>query len=337
MPHQTGGAKVNAVVFEGGVARLEGNRSLPRRKSGEALIKVLVAGVCNTDLEILRGYMSFSGVPGHEFVGVVEEAGTTALVGKRVVGEINCSCRECEFCKMGLEHHCRNRTVLGIQGRDGAFAEYLTLPEANLHVVSDELSGEVAVFAEPTAAAFRILEQMKLKRTDRCVVLGDGKLGLLAAQVLASVTTLTLVGHNRRKLEIARSLGIDARLEEGFGERDFDVAVDCTGSAGGFKVALALLRPMGTLVAKTTVAGDVPVPIWQVVVDEVTIVGSRCGPFRPALEALRIGTVKVAPLISARYAIDNFEAAFAKAREKNTLKVLIYPAGDSWKKTAASS
>jgi threonine dehydrogenase-like Zn-dependent dehydrogenase len=328
---------MKAVVFEGGVARLRNDYPLPHRKPGEALIKVLVAGVCNTDLEILRGYMGFSGVPGHEFVGVVEEADSRALVGRRVVGEINCPCGACRFCKMGLGHHCRSRTVLGIQGRDGAFAEYLTLPEANLHSLSDEIPDETAVFAEPTAAAFRILEQVSLKRTDRCIVLGDGKLGLLVAQVLAPKSTPTLLGHNRRKIEVAQSLGIAARLEEGFDERDFDVAVDCTGSAAGFKAALALLRPQGTLVAKTTVAGDVPAPTWMVVVDEITVVGSRCGPFKPALEALQSGTVKVAPLICARYALDDFEAAFAKAREKDVFKVLFYPTGDSWKETDTSS
>jgi threonine dehydrogenase-like Zn-dependent dehydrogenase len=321
---------MKAVVFEGGKAQVRDGYPKPQRRPGEALVRVSVAGVCNTDIEILGGYMSFSGVPGHEFVGVVEEADTGALVGRRVVGEINCPCGDCQFCEMGLVRHCRRRTVLGIQGRDGAFAEYLTLPEANLHFVNDNMADEVAVFAEPVAAAFRILDEVTLKHSHRCAVLGDGKLGLLVAQVLGARTGLTLVGHNHGKLAVAKSLGITAHAEEGFVERDFDVVVDCTGNAGGFKAALAMLRPQGTLVAKTTVAGDISVPMWQVVVDEIKIVGSRCGPFEPAIKALHDGSVRVEPLISARFALEDIEAAIAKAREKDTIKVLVYPAGNPW-------
>jgi threonine dehydrogenase-like Zn-dependent dehydrogenase len=322
---------MRAVTFEDGRARAREDYPKPVRGPGEALVRVSVAGICNTDIEILRGYMSFSGVMGHEFVGVVEEADTKALVGRRVVGEINCPCGTCPLCEMDLGRHCRKRTVLGIQGRDGAFAEYLTLPETNLHFVSDSTADEAAVFAEPVAAAFRILDEAPLQRSDRCAVLGDGKLGLLVAQVLHPRARVTLIGHNQGKLAVAKSLGITAHTEEGFAEKDFDVVIDCTGSAGGFKAALAMLRPQGTLVVKTTVAGEVPVPMWQVVVDEIKIIGSRCGPFEPALKALHNDAVRVEPLVSARYALTDFDAAIAKAREKDSLKILLYPSGEAWK------
>jgi threonine dehydrogenase-like Zn-dependent dehydrogenase len=318
---------VKAIVVQDGKARLRVDYPKPARRPGEALIRALVAGICNTDLEILAGYMAFSGVLGHEFVGVVEEADTRALAGRRVVGEINCPCGECAFCEAGRGSHCRRRTVLGISGRDGAFAEYLTLPEANLHLVHPDMPDETAVFAEPTAAAFRILEQTTPRFDERCAVLGDGKLGLLVAQALAGKCAVTLVGHNERKIALARSLGLTAVLESHLDEKDFDTVVDATGSAEGFAATAKLVRPMGRIIAKTTVAGDVPAPLWRLVVDEITVIGSRCGPFEPALAALRDGSVKVEPLVSARYGLDDFDKALAKAQEPDTLKVLLHPGG----------
>jgi len=317
---------MKALVIEGGRLRFEKNRPLPRR-GGEALVRVSAAGICNTDIEILRGYMGFEGVPGHEFVGSVEEASAAALIGRRVVGEINCGCGECDLCRAGMARHCRKRTVLGISGRDGAFAEYLSLPEANLHTIPDGMPDDVATFVEPTAAAFEILEQVPVKPDDRCAVLGDGKLGLIAAQVLGGRCKVTLVGRHAAKLAVARQLGLRALAQNEFREKDFDVAIDATGRAEGLAAALDLLRPRGTLVLKTTVAGETRMPFARVVVDEITIIGSRCGPFEPAIEALTRGTVNAAPLVSGRFRLEDFEKAFARAQEPDALKVLLYPAG----------
>lgn len=318
---------MKALLLEKGSVTLAHDHPRPTRAPGEALVRVLAAGICNTDLELLRGYMGFEGVPGHEFVGIVEEADTESLVGKRVIGEINASCGECALCMEGIGRHCARRTVLGIAGRDGAFAECLALPEGNLHLVPDSLTDEEATFVEPVAAAMRILEQVTLDGSQRVIVLGDGKLGILIAQVLTRHSHLTLAGHNPKKLAIAKTLGLDACLEDELSESGFDVAVDATGSAGGFDAAANLLKPTGVLVAKTTVAGDVPVALSKLVVNEITVVGSRCGPFGPAIEALSRGEVSVRPLVTATFALEDFEAAFAMARERDTLKVLLCPSG----------
>jgi len=318
---------MKALVFKRGKLALLTDYPRPRRTPGDALIRINVAGICNTDLEILGGYLNFEGVPGHEFAGVVEEADDKDLVGKRVVGEINVACGECDFCREGLGRHCRNRTAIGIEDRDGAFAEYMTLPEANLHVIPDDLDDDTAVFTEPTAAAFAILEQVTPQRDDRCLVMGDGKLGLLVAQVLAPHCRLKLLGRSVRKLSIAREIGLEAVVAGRLEEPDFDIVVDATGSKSGFEGALSLVRPRGTLVLKTTLSGDVPVPLWRIVVNEITMVGSRCGLFKPAIEALREGSVQVAPLVSARYPLEEFKAAFAKSQEHGVVKVLLYPQG----------
>ena len=297
----------------------------PSPRLNEALIRVTRAGVCNTDLEIVKGYMGFTGVLGHEFVGVVESAPKKELVGRRVVGEINCACGACEMCRRGLGRHCPTRTVLGILSRDGAFAERLTLPVENLHVVPDELADDEAVFTEPVAAAFEIIEQLPyLGPTYSVVVLGDGKLGLLVAQVL--VTTgcrLVAVGKHPEKLGILQARKIATRLLIECGDDQFDIVVDCTGSPSGFELASKLVRPRGTIVLKSTVAGAAPLNLAPLVINEITVIGSRCGPFPPALQALRARKVDVRPLISAAYPIEEGVAAMHCAAQKGALKVLL--------------
>ena len=296
----------------------------PIPTEGEALIKVHMAGVCNTDLEIVKGYMGFSGTLGHEFVGTVESAPDESLVGKRVVGEINCACGVCAYCEAGMHTHCPNRTVLGIQNRDGAFAEYVTLPQANLHVVPDNVQDEIAVFTEPTAAAFRILEQLDLGEEERVIVLGDGKLGQLCAQVLwQRAAHVVCVGRHEEKLALLRALHMDIALDSAEIPGEADVVVEATGSASGLARAFDLVRPMGAVVLKTTVAGDTPAPLALPVIKEIVIVGSRCGPFAPALEALTLGTVSVGPMISATYPLSEGLDALKKAEDKGVLKVLI--------------
>ncbi|MCP4646000.1 MAG: alcohol dehydrogenase catalytic domain-containing protein [bacterium] len=315
---------MRAVVFDGEL-RVD-DVPMPVPDTGEALIRVSVAGVCNTDLEILKGYMGFAGVPGHEFVGVVEEAANSHLVGKRVVGEINCPCGECRYCGLELPHHCANRSVLGIAGRNGAFAEYLTLPEGNLHLVPDAASDEVAVFTEPTAAAFRILEQVTVTGEDRVVVLGDGKLGQLAAQVLWLHTKrVVCVGKHAWKLALLDRLHIGTASVDEPLEQGADVVVEATGSESGLRRALELVRPEGTVVLKTTVAGPVDADLSRPVIDEVRIVGSRCGPFRPALEALTLGNVEVTPMVTETFGLDDGVAALRRSAEADVMKVLICP------------
>jgi alcohol dehydrogenase len=314
---------MRALVYDGQL-RLVEDYHQPVPPPGEALVRVKLAGICNTDLEIVRGYMGFQGVLGHEFVGVVEECAEESLVGQRVVGEINCYCGECPTCRTGAPTHCPNRTTLGIGGRDGAFADYLSLPVANLHTVPEAVSDEAAVFVEPLAAALEILEQIQVKPTDRVVVLGDGKLGLLVAQVLGLTgCDLVVGGRHEEKLTILQRQGIDARLADGLPMGKADVVVDCTGHASGFAAARGLVKPRGTLVLKSTFHGDVEVNLSMLVVDEITLVGSRCGPFTPALRLLERGLVDVKPLISATYLLDDGVAAFEQAREKGTLKVLL--------------
>lgn len=316
---------MKALLYDG---ELKLRRDYPRPKPppGEALIRVSLAGICNTDLEIIKGYMGFQGVLGHEFVGVVEAAEEERWLGKRVVGEINCYCGACPLCRKGLFTHCPQRTTLGIWGRDGAFADYLTLPLANLHSVPEEVSDEEAVFVEPLAAALEILEQIQVKPTDRVVVLGDGKLGLLVAQVVAlQGCDLLVVGHHAHKLEILKRLGIATHLGEGSWERSFDIVIDCTGKPKGLAQALELLRPRGTLVLKSTYHGEAEVDLSHLVVDEITLIGSRCGPFAPALELLRRGLVEVVSLISATLPLDEGVRAFHLAGKRETLKVLIRP------------
>jgi len=296
----------------------------PREEVGEALVRVLVAGICNTDLEISRGYMGFRGVIGHEFVGRVEKAADPALIGLRVVGEINASCGQCDVCRRGLERHCPHRTVLGILGRDGAFADYLRLPVRNLHPVPYEMSNERAVFAEPTAAAIEIIEQLSLQPGAPVAVLGDGKLGLLITLVLAAhELEVTLVGHHPDRME--RVVGQVACFccEDDRTDERFPVVVEATGNPQGFALAQQRVEPRGTIVLKSTTAKVPSVNLAQLVIDEVTVVGSRCGPFRPALRLLRENKVRPEAMIDARYALDAGLEAFALAMRPGTCKVLL--------------
>jgi threonine dehydrogenase-like Zn-dependent dehydrogenase len=301
-------------------------KDLPRpERADECLIRVSRAGICGTDLQLLEGYAEFTGVPGHEFVGVVERApaADAAWVGKRVVGEINIGCRRCDWCARGIKEHCDTRTVVGIRQHDGAFAEYLSLPAVNLHAVPDSMDDETAVFAEPVAAACRIFEQMAVDDRAHVAVVGDGRMGLLVAQVLkTAVSDVTVFGHHDRKLAIARSLGLGAtRSDTSVSTASrFDVVVDVTGRPEGLRRALELVKPRGTVVMKSTFHGEAPIATWPIVVDEVTLVGSRCGPFRPAIDLLASGAVQVKPLIARVARLDEYESAFAEARR--ALKVL---------------
>jgi threonine dehydrogenase-like Zn-dependent dehydrogenase len=309
--------------------RLKLDESAPRPVvAGEALVRVTLAGICNTDLEILRGYLGFNGILGHEFVGVVEHSPSGALDGRRVVGEINAPCGSCSICRAGHLTHCPRRTTLGIAGRDGAHAAYLVLPEENLHPVPEAVPDEAAVFTEPLAAALEIPDRVHIRPTDHVAVLGDGKLGLLVAQVLALTgCELLLLGRHRRKLEIVARRGVPVRRVESAAEElrpaSFDVVVDCTGHADGFATARRLVRPRGTLVLKSTFHGALTVNMSQVVVDEVSLVGSRCGPFAPALRLLAAGLVDVESLIDARFPLSRGEEAYARASQRGTLKVLL--------------
>jgi threonine dehydrogenase-like Zn-dependent dehydrogenase len=312
---------MRAIVLEDSV-ELRRDYPEPEPKAGEVAVRVLCAGICETDLQLIRGYMGFRGVLGHEFVGIAESG---PFAGRRVVGEINCACRHCDLCRRGLPTHCSNRTVLGILNHDGAFAETITVPQENLHVVPDDMPTEVAVFTEPVAAAFQIPAQIQVQRSDRVVVLGDGRLGNLCAQVLAgSSDHVLVVGKHANKLALLQSLGIATALRDQVEPRhDADIVVDCTGSESGLPTALSLVRPRGTIVLKTTVAGEQTLAWAPFVIDEITLVGSRCGPFDQALKALAEGRVTVAPLISDRFDLSDGAQALEHARTKPVLKVLL--------------
>jgi threonine dehydrogenase-like Zn-dependent dehydrogenase len=295
----------------------------------EALVRVIKSGICNTDLEIVRGYAGFNGTIGHEFVGIVEECESGRhLTGKRVVGEINAGCGNCELCTGGDSRHCPSRTVLGIHGRDGAHAEFLTLPARNLIEVPDSVSDESAVFAEPLAAANGICDRVQFERHTKVVVIGDGKLGLLCAMTARLKSeNVVLVGKHQEKMRIAARSGVDTvMLEDADGSgRRFDVAIEASGSNSGLATALDLVRPRGTIVLKSTFEGT---PIWdaaRIVVDEISIVGSRCGRLAPAIELLASKSVSVEDLISDEQPLANALAALELARQKGVLKVLLSP------------
>jgi threonine dehydrogenase-like Zn-dependent dehydrogenase len=298
---------------------------VPRPGPGEALVQVLAAGVCNTDVELTRGYMAFKGTFGHEFVGQVAEASNEQLIGKRVVGEINCVCHTCQFCQLEMPHHCLNRSVLGILNRDGAFAEFLTIPEENLHLVPNSIRDDVAVFTEPLAAAFRILEQVEILPGDRVIVLGDGKLGQLIAQVLWIKTKrLACVGKHAWKLDMLKKLGIATVHTDEPIEGMADVVVESTGSYSGLQRALELVRPEGTIVLKTTVTHPTALDFSGPVINEVRIIGSRCGPFRPALDALAMGNVEVRPMITESYSLSDGVYALERAQSPEVMKVILH-------------
>ncbi|HEV2881861.1 MAG TPA: alcohol dehydrogenase catalytic domain-containing protein [Pyrinomonadaceae bacterium] len=303
----------------------------PREASGEAVVRVSLAGICNTDVEITRGYAGFAGTLGHEFVGVVESAhGAPQLVGRRVVGEINAGCGHCELCAGGDARHCPQRTVLGIVGRDGAFAQYLSLPIVNLLIVPDEIEDARAVFTEPLAAACGIMERVRIGRETRVAVVGDGKLGLLCAQAVKaqSGAAVTLIGKHENKLRVVRARGVETALA-GELPRElqgaFDVVVEASGAGGGFALAVGLTRPRGVLVLKSTFHGATGFDAARIVVDEISIVGSRCGRFAPALEMLARDAVDVASLVTEEFPLADGVRAMQRATENGVLKVLLRP------------
>lgn len=319
---------MRAVVFDKEL-KLVNDYAKPVPKKGEALVKVTLAGICNTDFEITKGYMGYVGVLGHEAVGVVEEINDDdkSLLGKRVVAEISYGCKEpdCPYCAQKLYRHCPKRHTLGIVNKDGVFAEYFTMPLETLFEVPDNVTDEQAVFTEPLAAACEITEQLHIKPFEKVIILGDGKLGLITALTLnAQNIDVVLVGKHQNKLDIARAQGVETKLLNDLKiEKIYDVVVEATGSISGFETALALTKPRGTLVLKSTVAASKELNLAPVVIDEITVLGSRCGQFPAALRLLKSEKVDFSPLISGRYAVNDAIQAFEKNKEKDTLKVLL--------------
>ena len=315
------------VVDQTGHVKLAKDRPTAQLQDGKALVRVTYAGICNTDLEIVKGYMGFEGILGHEFVGIVESADDKSLVGKRVVGEINCGCGHCPLCQAGKGNHCPDRTVIGILGRDGAFADYLALPQSNLHLVPESVSDIEAVFTEPLAAGFEIIKQGLVQPDDTVAVLGDGKLGLLIAQVVSlTAEDTTLYGHHAERLSIVEKRGITTCMTDrpnNSHKQNFDVVVDATGSPDGFSLAMDMVKPCGTIVLKTTAAKRSGIDMNRIVIDEVTVVGSRCGPFDIALTALEKKSIDVESLITAIEPFDDGINALDIASNKEQIKVLL--------------
>jgi alcohol dehydrogenase len=320
---------LQALVLDGKTLKLDKTRVEPKLAAGEARIRPLRMGVCATDLELCKGYMGFAGVLGHEFVGEVIEVadkGHKAWVGKRVVGTINCACGKCDMCRGGLPEHCRQRTVLGIAGRDGVFAESFTLPVRNLLEVPDSVDDDRAVFTEPLAAAFQILRQITVEGRPYITVLGDGRLGLLCAQVMSRLNaTVRLVGKHPQKLSLCEKWGVKQRLLEDVGLRaDQDIVVDCTGSASGLETAMKMVRPRGKIILKTTVApGGPAVDLSPLVIHEIQLIGSRCGPFPTALQALAEDRIDVVSLIHRRMRLADGLEALKTAAKPGVIKVLL--------------
>jgi alcohol dehydrogenase len=313
-----------SVHLESGRVGIE-QGAIPDRPEGFALIRLLVGGICNTDIELRRGYYGFTGIPGHEFVGEVVAADSPSLIGKRVVGEINLACTHCTWCARGLGRHCPNRTVLGIVKHPGAFREFLTLPERNLHIVPDSISTAAAVFTEPLGAACEILDQVAIPAGGAVAVLGDGKLGLLISQVLqAHGCSVHQFGRHREKLAIAERKGVTVEIA---GEQmpigEYQWVVDATGSASGLQTAVRMTQPRGTVILKFTLHGEVPVDTAPVIVNEITLVGSRCGRFEPALALLEKGAIDVMSMLSETFPLSEAVDGFARAEQPGVMKVLL--------------
>jgi threonine dehydrogenase-like Zn-dependent dehydrogenase len=316
---------MKALRFDG---RLEFTTEAPSpAREGEALVEVLCAGICNTDLEIIKGYAGFSGTLGHEFVGRVVESPDSALVGKRVVGEINAGCGRCYLCRTGDSRHCDLRTVLGIRGRDGAFAQFVSLPPRNLIEIPDSIKDEEAVFAEPLAAACNIVEQVEFREPERVAVIGDGKLVQLIVRVLSRTgTDVTVIGKHDDKLElVSRACARTIKVDEVGAQhhRRYDAVIEASGSPAGLPLAITLVKPRGKVVLKSTHHGETSFEMSAIVVNEVTIVGSRCGRFAPAVEMLAERAIDVEPFITARFPLEDGVAAFEKAASHNSIKVLL--------------
>ena len=320
---------MKALVYDNEL-KLDKNYPNPTVKDDEVLIKTSMVGICNTDYEITQGYMGYKGVIGHEFVGVVCEVGKNVdknLLNKRVVGEINCACNDCSWCHQGLQRHCPNRSTLGIWQKDGCFSEYFTLPKENVIEISDNIDDTTATFTEPLAAAYEILEQVHIKPDAKVAILGDGKLGLCISLVFSALNIDYIhIGKHEEKLAISKNLGAKTMLLSEIKEEDkksFDVVVEATGSTGGFETSASLVKPHGTLVLKSTIVAREGLNLASIVVDEVNIVGSRCGQFRPILRLLEKGKIDVKPLVSAVYGVDEFERAFEENSKRGSLKVLV--------------
>lgn len=319
---------MRALVFNNKL-ELKQDFKKPTPKENEALIKVKLVGICNTDYEITKGYMGYNGILGHEFVGVVEEINgkDKSLLGKRVVGEINLGCKNCDWCAKGLERHCPNRQTLGIFNKDGCFADYVTLPLSNLIEVNEKINDETAVFVEPLAAALEILEQLHIKPYEKVCVLGDGKLGLITALALnASNVDVTLIGKHQNKLDIAKEQNVKTMLLENLKQDDnksFDVVVEATGRVSGFETSLSLVKPRGVLVLKSTIATGKELNLAPIVIDEITVLGSRCGQFDPALRLMEKNVIDFSKLVSSKLSFDDAVLGFEKNKEKNTIKILL--------------
>lgn len=316
---------MKAIYFDGTKMIFEKNYLEP--KSDEVLVRVRLAGICGTDLEILQGYMKYDGILGHEFVGTVEKSNNSELIGKRVVGEINVGCDKCAFCEKGMQRHCPNRTVLGILKRDGAFAEFLSLPEKNLHIIPDSITDEQAVFVEPLAAAFEIKEQVSLEPHWSVAVIGDGRLAHLIIQVLKlSCHNVTCFGRHKSKLQNLINAGIKIKLGiEPSDEQSFDLVVEATGSNSGFSDTMKLIKPRGTVVLKSTIASRENLDLTPTVVNEITLIGSRCGLFKPAIDALTTGTISVDSVIDSIFPLEKFSEAIEYVKKPDTLKVFLKP------------
>jgi len=298
----------------------------PKPQPGEALIQVRLAGICGTDLELLRGYYPYTGIPGHEFVGVVIEASDSRWIGERVVGEINLACGKCRECRSGRPNHCEQRIVLGVRDHPGAFANYLTLPFNNLHRIPPGIPDEAAVFTEPLAAALEIQQQVKISPSERVLLIGSGRLGLLVAQTLAMTgCNLLVTARQPRACDLLAACHITTISPENSPIRQMDVVVDASGSPQGFNLARRAVRPGGKIVMKSTYAGVMEVNLSSLVVDEITLIGSRCGPFEPALHLLESGRIDPRPMIDAHYPLHDGLAAFEHATKQGVLKVLLHP------------
>ncbi|MBT6839366.1 MAG: alcohol dehydrogenase catalytic domain-containing protein [Nitrosopumilus sp.] len=316
---------MKATYFDGKQIILDEN--FPDPQSDETLVRVNLAGICGTDLEILDGYMEYTGILGHEFVGTVEKSRNPTMVGKRVVGEINAGCGKCDSCMGGMQRHCPSRTVLGILKRDGAFAEFLSLPEKNLHVIPDSISNEQAVFVEPLAAAFEIKEQVSLKPEWNVAVVGDGRLAQLIIQVIKlTCSNITCFGKHESKLEGLVQSGIKIKIGiESTDEKLFDLVVEATGSNSGFVDTMKLVKPRGIVILKSTIASRENLDLTPTIINEITLIGSRCGLFKPAIDALASGIISVNSMIDSTFPLEKFEDAIIHAKNPNTLKVFLKP------------
>jgi threonine dehydrogenase-like Zn-dependent dehydrogenase len=316
---------MKATFFDGKQMILDENYTNP--EFNETLVRVSLAGICGTDLEILDGYMQYNGILGHEFVGVVEKSTNSDIIGKRVVGEINAGCGNCNSCIKGMERHCPSRTVLGILKRNGAFAEFLSLPEKNLHVIPDTISDEQAVFVEPLAAAFEINEQVSLKPEWNVAVVGDGRLAQLIIQVIKlTCSNITCFGKHEKKLEGLVQSGTKIKLGiESTDEQLFDLVIEATGSNSGFTDTMKLVKPRGIVVLKSTIASRENLDLTPTIINEITLIGSRCGLFKPAIDALATRKISVDSMIDSVFPLEKFEDAITYAKKPDTLKVFLKP------------